>query len=273
MYNDSALNDYCLTNKYITMELKFITCSGTNETTSIPELLQLLKEFPRAEIGIQVSEKKGAFGTPRYQWIKSLWRELWTRHESINAALHVNLQWVENFSHGIIARELDEFLSMNTYDGKPFIQRVQLNFKIGREKMPDSDKLILAINHYRRQRFILSYNESNKDLIHELYVRVSNFDCLFDESFGTGKIPEKRKSPVYIDILQGYSGGINPDNVIDVLNEIVSTDTKGYCTEGFYIDAQKGLEDEFTHFDLNKCRAYLTKAENWYQDYQHRTKI
>ena len=252
------------------MELKFITCSGTNETTPIPELLQLLSEFPRAEIGVQVSNKKGAFGTPRYDWIHALWRECSERKRVINAALHVNLQWVEKFGQAVIAPELDEFLKLNNINGLPFFQRVQLNFKIGREAAPDEDKLSVAIRHYSRQHFILSYNESNKRLIHEMYVRAIDFDCLYDESFGAGIVPAERKAPVYIDVLQGYAGGINPDNVAEELNKIIVTDPKGYCLKGFYIDAHKGLEDENTHFDLNKCRTYLTRTESWYQDYLYR---
>ncbi|MBR1601135.1 MAG: hypothetical protein IJ677_06100 [Alphaproteobacteria bacterium] len=249
------------------MELKFITCSGCNETTSITELLKLLSEFPRAEIGVQVSEKKGIYGTARYDWIFSLWGLLLHRREIINAALHVNLQWVENFGQGIVAPELEEFLLFEYDDGMPFFQRVQLNFKIGREKTPDIDKLEMAIRSFPRQRFILSYNKSNKRIIQELYNRNVKFDCLFDESFGAGIEPATREEPAFIDVLQGYAGGINPDNVKQELDKIVATDKRGYCVEGFYIDAHKGLEDEFTHFDMNKCRTYLANAEDWYRDY------
>ena len=249
------------------MELKFITCSGPNETTSIPELLCMLDDFPRAEIGIQVSDRKGVKGTPRYEWIHALHQEVLRRDVRINAALHVNLRWVENLCQGIIAPELNEFLGLSYKDGKPFFQRVQLNFKIGREKDPDIDKLEAVIRHFRTHRFILSYNESNRRLILEMYVRAVNFDCLFDESFGAGIVPESRKEPAFIDIMQGYAGGITPDNVECELGKIVAADKSNYCTGGIYIDAHKGLEDEATHFDINKGRAYITNAENWYRLY------
>ena len=249
------------------MKLKFITCSGCNETTSIFGLLNLLSEFPRAEIGVQVSDKKAACCTHRYYWIYALWGLAIRRANPINAALHVNLQWAEDFGQGIIAPELEEFLHFEYDDDSPFFQRVQLNFKIGREKTPDIDKLEAAIRRFPRHRFILSYNQSNQRLIRELYVRNVKFDCLFDESFGAGIIPATRDEPAFVDILQGYAGGITPDNVKHELDKIAATDRKGYCTEGVYIDAHKGLEDEFTHFDINKCRNYLTNAENWYQNY------
>ena len=249
------------------MKLKFITCSGCNETTSIPELLNLLSEFPRAEIGVQVSNKKASYGSSRYDWICSLWCLVLHRRVTINAALHVNLQWVEDFGQGIVAPELEEFLFFDNNDGTPFFQRVQLNFKIGREKTPDIDKLEQAIRRFPRHRFILSYNQSNKRLIQELYVRNVKFDCLFDESFGAGIVPATRDEPAFIDVLQGYAGGITPDNVVQELCKIAQTNKQGYCLQDVYIDAHKGLEDEFTHFDINKCRAYLTNAENWYQNY------
>lgn len=249
------------------MELKFITCSGTNETTSVPELLQLLNEFPRAEIGVQVSNKKATFGTPRYDWIHSLWKQVRHRKRVINAALHVNLQWVEDFGQGIVAPELNEFLLLTYDDGTPFFQRVQLNFKVGREKTPDVDKLEKNICLYPRQRFILSYNQSNKALIRQLYLRGIKFDCLYDESFGTGIVPEKRVGPAYLDLLQGYAGGITPENVQEELDKIAKANEKFWGIKGVYIDAHKGLEDEQTHFDLGKCRAYLNNAESWYKNY------
>lgn len=253
--------------KNITMELKFITCSGPNETTSVPELLKLTDEFPRAEIGVQVSDRKGPSGTPRYEWIHTLWKEATQRRVSINAALHVNLRWVENFGQGIIAPELTEFLGLEDENGHPFFQRVQLNFKIGREKEPDIDRLEAAIRHFPKHRFILSYNESNRRLITEMYVRAVKFDCLFDESFGAGIVPESRKEPAFIDVMQGYAGGITPENVERELGKIAAVNERDFCTGGVYIDAHKGLEDEYTHFDINKCRTYLTNAENWYQLY------
>lgn len=267
MYHKCVFLIIVLRIKYLIMELKFITCSGPNETTSVPELLQLLEEFPRAEIGVQVSEKKATIGTPRYEWIHALWREAFKRRESIRAALHVNLRWAEDFGQGIVAQDLEELLGLQSIEKKPFFQRVQLNFKIGREKEPDPDMLEAAIRRFPRQRFILSYNASNKHLLTEMYVRAVKFDCLFDESFGAGIVPETREEPAFIDVMQGYAGGITPDNVECELGKIAAVNEDSYCTGGLYIDAHKGLEDEHTHFDINKCRAYLSKAEDWYRLY------
>ena len=86
-------------------------------------------------------------------------------------------------------------------DDNPFFQRVQLNFKIGREQTPDIDKLEAAIRRFPHHRFILSYNQSNQRLIRELYVRNVKFYCLFDESFGAGIIPATRDEPSFVDIL------------------------------------------------------------------------
>lgn len=246
------------------MEVKFITCSGANETTDIPKLLDLLDEFPRAEVGIQVSEKKALEGMPRFDWIHTLYGCSLSRRLPINAALHINLQWVEDFGQGKVAPELENLLSLADENGYPFISRAQLNLKIGREKAPDPDKLFEAMRRFRDVRFILSYNNTNARLIRDLYRRGAVFDLLYDDSFGRGILPVFRKAPVFADVVQGYAGGITPANVTEELDKVADAYDGGGSYESVWIDAQKGLEDENTmHFDLGKCREYLRKAEDW----------
>lgn len=145
-------------------------------------------------------------------------------------------------------------------NGEPIFSRVQLNFKIGREKDFNPAVLRNTIQSYSAQRFILSYNDSNKEVIHYLYQEGLEFDCLYDSSFGAGILPEKRLPLIYPDVYQGYAGGLSPQNVLVELNKIKKVLS---ADDAFYIDAQKGLEDDDGHLSLEKCNLYLKKASKW----------
>lgn len=249
------------------MDLKFITCSGTNEYTDIPTLMKLLEDFPIAEIGVQVSDVKCAYGSPRFEWIKNLVDFVNQNGALINAALHVNLKWVESMGQGIIVPELQNLLDYRDINDDFFFKRIQLNFKIGREEAPDFKKLTDLIHRCAPRRFILSYNDSNAAFIDKVYSHGCLFDCLFDGSFGQGITPSHWQVPLFTDIVQGYAGGISPDNVRDVLNEVQQLWQTAPTLTGIYIDAQGKLEDENAHLDLAKARQYVQNAYEWKLDH------
>lgn len=243
------------------MMLEIITCSGANEYTDIDLLVSLLQRYPRAELGIQVSGKKAAFSTARYWWIETLFKTMVEKMYLFSISLHINNDWVESFCQGQVPKELDKWL--NTYHfatGEPFIKRVQLNFKIGREKTPDLTKLLQAIESCPKQRFIFSYNESNVAFIQQVYESGLKFDLLCDDSHGEGILPDNYSSPVYPDIMQGYAGGLSPENVTEKLWQICKV--VPLCKK-FTIDAEGKLKDESGHFSLKKCEKYLEKASHW----------
>lgn len=72
-------------------------------------------------------------------------------------------------------------------------------------------------------------------------------DWLFDTSFGTGVAPREWPSLPVSGPFCGYSGGINPKNVIDVLRAI---DAPGDST--YWIDMESGVRTD-GWFDLSKC--------------------
>jgi len=252
------------------MMLKTITCSGANEYTDQKELIAIIKKFPKAELGIQVSDKKGGFGTARYWWLQALYYQLYNKPLQIKIALHVNGNWVERFGQGDVPTELKEFLTWRNFVGEPFIGRVQLNFKIGREKTPDMKKMVeamLACQNLSKEeihRFILSYNAENADFIHQMYDYTRSnglkFDLLFDNSHGEGILAESYPAPVYKKVVQGYSGGLSPENITEQLWEISKAVPVG-CE--FCIDAEGRLKGEDGHFSLSKCEEYLKKASCW----------
>lgn len=244
-------------------EIKYVTCSGTNETTNRYQLMNLLSIFPLAEIGVQVSAEQCLQKPGRLPWLYALSTLVTQEKLGINAALHVNNGWVADLGQGIVAPELLELMRLKGIDGKPFFQRIQLNFKIGREQTPDLMKLGNLITDFPQHRFVLSYNDSNKPLIEQLYERGREFDLLYDSSFGKGIAPSSRPAPVWPCVLQGYAGGIGPDNVALVLDEIYANWQKKPNYAGVFVDAQRCLEDEDGHFDLRKCADYLRAVDAW----------
>ena len=240
------------------MKLKCITCSGTNEFTKIDDLFALYQEFPSVEFGIQVSSKKCSSGSARLAWLNNLKNQVLRKRKALPLALHLNQDWVEGFCDGIKIPELQELLSWTDHQGNPFFQRIQLNFKIGRNKAPEIGRLESQMKKYPHLRFILSYNDANADLIWKIYQRRQVvFDCLFDESFGEGVAPSQRHQPVFDDVIQGYAGGLSPENVsseLEKIAELVPLDAV------IFVDAEGKLKGENGHFDYAKAREYVANA-------------
>lgn len=243
------------------MKLKTIVCSGANESTEISSLLAMMKKYPKAELGIQMSGKKASFGTARYWWFQDLCREIHIQKLEIPVALHINSDWVEDFCQGNCASELLGMLHYMQSYGKTCVRRVQLNFKIGREKEPNMKKMLNLMREFPFYRFILSYNQANESYIKELYNRRVRFDCLYDGSFGEGVMPDTRLAPPFgEDVFQGYAGGLSPENVrqeLDKIAQVVPEDRE------IFIDAEGKLKGEDGKFSTEKAEKYIRAAYSW----------
>lgn len=153
------------------MKLKYVTCSGVNEHTSIDDLFELYAEFPMIEFGIQVSGQKCGYTSPRLSWLNELYDEIMRRRIALPLALHLNQDWVTGFCDGRIPSVLYDLLLYRNHLQMPMFNRVQLNFKIGRERKPDFMNFENMILLYRKHRFIFSYNEANANFIKNFYAR------------------------------------------------------------------------------------------------------
>lgn len=242
-------------------ELEFITCSGANEFTDIGGMVALSEKYPLIEWGVQVSGKKCSQGTPRWDWIQELHQYLQEENTLMNLALHVNADWVENFIRGRwIIPEMQELLEMTDAAGEAFFQRVQLNFKIGREQSPQEKILLPRLREYQEdRRFIYSFNPENSSFIHYLHrCKTKDFDVLYDSSHGEGIPACEWLAPAFSDenILQGYSGGLSPENVAEEVAKI----RKVVGDRPFYIDAEGKLKGADKHLSLKKCKQYVQNA-------------
>ena len=234
------------------MRLKYITCSGLNEKTEDALTVYAMaayhcsreKNYPDVEIGIQVSGQKCAFGSPRYRWLKELHYFALKYKKPARFALHLNSDWVEKFCAGEKVAELEDLLSLKNCQGKPFLSRIQLNFKIGRNQVPSVEKLAEVLKEYTipGRKFIVSYNEANAAYLKELYKLFKKVDVIYDNSFGEGVLG-KWKKPCFgskTKVVQGYAGGLSPENICKEFEKIKAVLPKDAV---FSIDAEKGLKD------------------------------
>ena len=244
------------------MDLKCVTISGANEHTDIKELTDLLYQYPQAEIGIQVSDKKAAYDSKRYEWFFLLYDYVKTLKQNINVALHINPGWVEKVCEGYIPAELFKMMMLKNPDGGLFVKRLQLNFKIGRDQIDlDCARLRWVTKHFYHHRFILSYNEANKEFIDQFYFTYGPcFDLLYDESHGEGKPPQQWQPAAYSDVVQGYSGGLSPENISSELTKIALLNVGNTPT---WVDAEGNLKGADGHLSLEKAEAYLKEASRW----------
>ena len=218
--------------------------------------------YKGVEVGFQVSGKKCAFGSPRYEWLTDLHRFCriipW---QKFNFALHFNSDWVERFCAGEEIPELEKLLKFRDAKGRRFFGRVQLNFKIGRNKVPPVEVLAEVLKKYTvpGRRFIVSYNEANADYLQELYKLFPKVDVIYDSSFGEG-VPCEWKPPCFGDcrkVVQGYAGGLSPENVQTEIRKIMEVLPENAV---FSIDAENGLKAEPGTEEEYKCGRAISYA-------------
>lgn len=242
------------------MKLKFISCSGVNEHTCIEDLVSTFKNIylPQIVFGVQVSGKKASFGTARYWWLRALYGFLEKKDANLNISLHLNQDWVERFVDGDVPSELDYFLNLRKDFGDPFIKSVQLNFKIGREKTPDIEKLLKTVERYKRQNFILSCSQNNIEFVKSLLAKSPrNFWLLYDDSFGEGIKCSNWKAPLFDNVLQGYAGGLSPENILSELDQIGKIVSKNRF---IFVDAEGKLKGDDGHFSIQKAEKFVNQC-------------
>lgn len=121
------------------------------------------------------------------------------------------------------------------------VQRVQVNHGF---RGSDATQ-IAAVRDYGRRLGVRTVLQCQGDFPVEAGV-----DWLFDVSFGTGLRPERWPAPPVADgPFGGYSGGIGPDTVSEVLARIAAPEGALY-----WIDMESGVRTDGA-FDLAKCEA------------------
>ena len=247
------------------MKLRYITCSDPRENLAPVSVVDLLKSFPLAELGIQVFPSTMSKGKERYAWFNKVLEYAKVTKDQPNIALHVNYKWCDEICTGNIPGEIKHFLKQkHSYTDQPLISRIQLNIGDYAHEF-NARKLADLISKWKKYEVILAYNSITKPQIEELKITGAQFTLLFDESYGAGIAPKKRLAPVYKDIQFGYAGGISPTKVSDTLDKIANVVPADYDT---WIDAEGQLRGRGGGMDISLAREYLNNALAWYNQHK-----
>lgn len=229
------------------MILKKVTFTGVDKWTSTTHLQELWNKNQYIEWGFLYSAR--AMGVEkRYPSKKEILD--FCKYANMNKSLHLC---------GSVVRNIMEFGKFDTDINYliPFMNRVQLNFNLNRNKL-DIIKFFAALDNYHTP-FILQVNDNNKTFIDSIvpFVDRDKFHYLFDASGGVGIEIEEIPQPIPGKIC-GWAGGLNPENLESKLNQLEKELPKDL---GIWIDMETGVRtDDF--FDLSKvekCTEIINK--------------
>ena len=221
-----------------------VTITGADDAVDPNDLLELTREFPFVEWGILHSLKRA--GTPRYPsdaWMSRL------------PPLPLSIHFCGTGARAIL--DADPHTCVPYLRGlPPNVRRVQIN-----GYSPADSTIVRIAKRWPNLEFILQVRAEDElvEAAHQANCIVTSeprgqASLLFDASGGRGIEPARWPTRPFGAIM-GYAGGINPENVLDVLRAI------GPVTTPFWIDMESGVRTD-DRFDLAKVRAVLYAASN-----------
>jgi len=238
-----------------------VSCCSANERADKDEIIKFLLKNPNIEVGACFMREKLELYSPRYNWIMSVVKEL-PSTGSGKLTLHVGGDWARDIvKTGKLPRAM-----ANIVDKANYPIQVQLNIADrGRTYIEETDpnkfaKLISSNAEQNKARFTLQYYSTSAPFIEDLLKVTDNFDVLYDGSFGHGKQAAQYQS-LFPNQLQGYAGGLSPDNIADELSKINALQT---IRVPIWVDAEGKLSDEKRNtIDLDKAQKFIDNAFNW----------
>ena len=228
------------------MVINKVTLTGADDKTDIKLLQDIQKEYSFVEWGILISTNQNRNRYPSEDFIYDL------RNKGLNLALHV----CGKHSRAIL--QDGNFDPMVKYD---WFNRYQINFNF-KNTEHNTWNIIELLDKFPTKKFILQDNLSNKKeiktILNTCYIkRLSNIDVLYDSSGGRGTEIKSVESP-YDDVYTGYSGGLNPENVKDICEKIITFDDESKV----WIDMESGVRTDDI-FDLEKVIKVLETVKNF----------
>lgn len=227
------------------MTILNVTITGADDETNPDQLAHFSRLYPFVEWGILFSEKRR--GSPRYPtlaWIRNL-EDLAMARPCVKLAMHLC---------GAEARIVTAGAS--EFNPGPAWRRVQLNgYEVttaSREWIPRSN-----FSWILQARSEATLRAAIDD------ASVSSAHVLYDPSGGEGKDPKAwPEMPVVTSseesaIHCGFAGGIGPENVSDVLREVIVRNPNVFR---IWIDMESGVRTKvpgFDTFDLDKVKTVL----------------
>lgn len=222
------------------MSLTRVTITGADDDVAVSDLIDLSREFLFVEWGVLVSPKR--WGTARYPsrlWIHEL-AVAWRRAD-VPVALSLHLCGA--FARGWMAGDDSR---IKTDVGAAGFKRYQIN------GFTTSCASTMAWTPLGVDAVLQVRAEDELQEAARVAAAMPRASLLFDPSGGRGIEPFRWPTPPF-GARMGYAGGINAENVEQVLADI------GPVDGDFWIDMESGVRTD-DRFDLKKVRAVLERA-------------
>jgi phosphoribosylanthranilate isomerase len=258
---------------YDKMYLDNITITGADDHVDRNALYELSDKYSFVTWGIlYYSEKEG---TPRYP--SKEWVEKFDRYapEFVQRNVHLCGSNARDFCNGDLS-----IVRYSAY-GSPRYDSIQVNIPDGMLTFKSPYEIAdLFIRSSKIITTIIQMNKNNKRIIEALQKREGgNFvNILFDESRGKGIYKDINITPEIHELLGksrcGFAGGINPDNIVDVMNAISRISNLHYevwselmgsyyhLPPSSWIDIESGVRTN-NEFDLEKVKQLLEIVDKW----------
>lgn len=231
------------------MNLKLISFVGVDTKTDLKSIEEINShDFNfELEFGVLHSEKQTSNRYPGYDFCN----RFLTQCKDHNTSLHLcGQEAIEKY----LSKDND-MMKLCSNAG-----RIQLNMNIRKVDSYDelSTKLIDMMNN-ENHSIVLQVNENKKVFTEVILEKIpshlnNKLSLLYDASGGFGKALSVIE-PAFKNNFTGYAGGINPDNVKDIINLIeVNVDSP------YYIDMESGIRDD-DWFSIEKCKQLIMNLD------------
>lgn len=208
------------------MRIIKLTFTGADDLTSITSMIEVCKEYPFAEFGILTKRKFWGehenniveWDKPRYPSIKWI-RELVGRFAIEGLRNNLSLHICPPLTYEIF----EDMNMLSQFDG---FGRVQLNSAPSKF---DFDERVYEYSISMKRQIIIQLNGTkpeiflqNNFLANNVWDDITPVVGLFDGSGGRGVLAKEWRSPLVnaSNILVGYAGGLNPDNLAEEIGKI-----------------------------------------------------
>lgn len=228
------------------MKLRHITITGIDQLTEIDGLQELQEKFPWAEFGILFSKHWDKNGQ-RYPNPAYLLPEL------VDRGLHLSAHICGSMAREIVCTNIwQPFNEMIAYYNFLF-DRIQLN--VAPMSFPGIQSSPLTLPNCCKELIIQQRNTMEIDVYKAMDNKRNYVSILFDQSGGRGIGLDMADLNLNPFIKAGYAGGINADNVADILIHLFQK-----ANHPFWIDVESGVRTR-DYLDLEKVYKLLTNAK------------
>lgn len=232
--------------------LSLVSFVGVDKSTNFRDLEIFTSSNRIYEFGILHSSTKNG-NEERYpeHWYSKKYLE-WAKENKVASSLHlcgdsINLYFEED---------------KDIIDIADLAGRIQLNLNLrtmhGFEDYHYLSNKIIEIASKYNHHIILQLNNTKKKFNEIFLSKKINFNLslLNDSSGGFGKEIEE-VFPPYEKYFTGYAGGINPDNVLKIIDLIEKTNSE---KRKYYIDMESGIREN-NIFSIEKCKKIYSLIE------------